>query len=144
MPGNRWLNIRPPRVLARVGESRERRSVRMSGSGMIGKRSLAFVGMVAGGLAGVLGAYISLAANDMLSSSQLWAAATAGTITGLLLGILMTCILTSCNPVKMLKGLQAAGAKLSYWAISLHIRMLWGPLSGWCCGYEPEQVGWAT
>jgi len=28
----------------------------MSGSGMIGKRSLAFVGMVAGGLAGVLGA----------------------------------------------------------------------------------------
>ena len=80
------------------------------GSGMIGKRSLAFVGMVAGGLAGVLGAYISLAANDMLSSSQLWAAATAGAITGLLLGILMTCILTSCNPVKMLKGLQAAGA----------------------------------
>ena len=111
------------------------------GSAMIGKRSLAFVGMVAGGLAGVLGAYISLAANDMLSSSQLWAAATAGAITGLLLGILMTCILTSCNPVKMLKGLQAAGAKLSYWAISLHIRMLWGPLSGWCCGYEPEQVG---
>jgi hypothetical protein len=111
----------------------------MSGGGMIGKHSLAFVGMVAGGLAGVLGAYISLAATDMLSSSQLWAAAAAGAMTGLLLGIFMACFLVSCNPVKMLKGLQAAGAKLSYWAVSLHIRMLWGPLSGWGCGYEPEQ-----
>ena len=55
----------------------------MSGGGMIGKHSMAFVGMVAGGLAGVLGAYISLAATDMLSSSQLLAAATAGAATGL-------------------------------------------------------------
>jgi hypothetical protein len=82
---------------------------------------------------------MSLAATDMLSSSQLWAAATAGAITGLLLGIFMACFLASCNPVKMLKGLQAAGAKLAYWAVSFHIRMLWGPLSGWGCGYEPEQ-----
>tara|TARA_B100000795_G_C22338989_1_gene264280 strand:- start:74 stop:337 length:264 start_codon:yes stop_codon:yes gene_type:complete len=48
-----------------------------------------------------------------------------------LLGILITMFLVSCSPEKMLKGLQAAGAKLGYWGFSFHIRMLWGPLSGW-------------
>ena len=107
-------------------------------SSMMGRNSTALVGMLAGALAGVLGAWVSLAATDALSSAQLWAAAGAGALAGLLLGIVAACFLASCNPEKMVKGLCAAGAKFCYWAVSFHIRMVWGPLSGWGCGYEPE------
>jgi hypothetical protein len=101
------------------------------------KKALALMSMLIGGFAGVFGAWVSVAGGLSLSSGQFWAAALAGAAAGLLLGLLMACFLASCTPEKTLKGLQAAGAKVCYWAVSFHVRMLWGPLSGWGCGYEP-------
>jgi len=75
----------------------------------------------------------------MLSPTQLGAAAAAGALAGLLLGVFAACCLAKCSPEKMFKGLNALGAKICYWTVNFHIRMVWGPLSGWGCGYEPEQ-----